>query len=136
MASQVPPQKGVAYTFYIALVSQSDTDVFKTSVTLAEGDVKVSKDGGSFTNITTLPTEIGTSGVVAVSLSATEMNADRVVVLFHDAAGNEWQDAMVCIDTASKLIDDLSVLTTADVNAECDTALADYDGPTKAEMEA
>jgi len=27
MASQIPPQKGVAYTFYIALVSQSDTDV-------------------------------------------------------------------------------------------------------------
>ena len=37
----------VAYTFYTYLINQSDTDVFKTSVTLAAGDVKWSKDGSS-----------------------------------------------------------------------------------------
>jgi len=105
MASSVPPVKGSAFTFDISLVSQTDTDIFKTSVTLASGDVQMSKDGGAFTNIATLPTEIGTTGVLAVTLSATEMTADRVTVRFHDVAGNEWQDAMVTIYTAAQTLD-------------------------------
>ena len=105
MASTLPPVKGAAFTFDIALVSQGDTDIFQTSVTLAAGDVTVSKDGGAFGNITSLPTEIGTSGVLVVALTTTEMNADRVTVLFHDAAGSEWQDACVTIYTAAQTLD-------------------------------
>lgn len=105
MASSLPPVKGSAFTFDVSLVSQADTDVFKTSCTLAAGDIQVSKDGGAFANITTLPTEIGTSGVLPVALSATEMNADRVTVRFHDAAGDEWQDALVTIYTAAQTLD-------------------------------
>jgi len=51
MASQVPPKRGEAYSFEVALTSQSDTNVFQTSVTLAAGDVLVSKDGGATSNI-------------------------------------------------------------------------------------
>lgn len=109
MATQVPPLKGAAFSFEVSLTSQADTDIFKTSVTLAAGDVTVSKDGGSFSNITTLPTEISTSGVLTVALSSTEMNADRVAVRFHDAAGDEWQDKLVVIMTASQQVDDLAV---------------------------
>lgn len=116
MANMLPPVKGAAFTFDISLVSQADTDVFKTSVTLAEGDITISKDGGSYTNIATLPTEIGTTGVLPVALSTDEMNADRVTVRFHDAAGDEWQDAIVTIytsgqtlDTIEGLVDDIGV---------------------------
>jgi len=105
MASSLPPVKNAAFTFDVCLVSQADTDIFKTSVTLAAGDITVSKDGGAFSNITTLPTEIGTSGVLPIALSATEMNADRVTVRFHDAAGDEWQDALVTIYTAAQTLD-------------------------------
>lgn len=105
MASTLPPVKGAAFTFDICLVSQADTDVFKTSPTLAAGDITVSKDGGDFANITTLPTQIETSGVLPVALSATEMNADRVTVRFHDAAGDEWQDALVTVYTAAQTLD-------------------------------
>lgn len=105
MASSLPPVKATAFTFYVALVSQADTDVFKTSATLAAGDVKVSKDGGAFSNVATLPTEIGTSGVLSCPLSATEMNADVVTVKFSDAAGAEWQDALVVIYTAAQTLD-------------------------------
>ena len=105
MASSLPPVKNAAFTFYVALVSQADTDIFKTSVTLAAGDVKVSKDGGAFANVASLPTEIGTSGVLSCPLSANEMNADVVVVKFTDAAGAEWQDALVTIYTAAQTLD-------------------------------
>lgn len=113
----VPPLKNSAYTFDVCLVSQADTDVFKTSVTLAAGDIQISKDGGAFANITTLPTEISTSGVLPVALTATEMNADRIAVRFHDAAGDEWQDLLVTIDTETVQINDLataSALATVD----------------------
>jgi len=109
----VPPLKNSAFSFETALDSQSDGDVFQTSVTLAAGDVTVSKDGGAFSNITTLPTEISTTGVLTVSLSADEMNADRITVRFHDAAGDEWQDLLVTIDTETVQINDLA--TSADL---------------------
>lgn len=106
MASDIPPVKGTAYTEYIWLLSQADTDLFQTSVTLAAGDVTVSKDGAAFNNIAALPTEIGTSGCLAVALSATEMNADVVIVRFRDAAGNEWCDAGIVIHTVGQTFDD------------------------------
>lgn len=105
MASALPPVKDAAFTFFISLVSQADADVFKASPTLAAGDITVSKDGGNFANITTLPTQIQSTGVLPVGLSATEMNADLIVVLFHDAAGDEWQDALVTIYTAAQTLD-------------------------------
>lgn len=37
MASVNPPKKNTAYTFYVSLVSQADTRIFKASPTLAAG---------------------------------------------------------------------------------------------------
>ena len=97
--SNNPPVKGVAYTFFISLVSQADTDIFQKTVTLAAGDVKVYQDGVLDGNIDTLPVEIGATGVLNVTLSIAEMTADIVTVAFCDAAGDEWQDAVVDIYT-------------------------------------
>ena len=113
MASQVPPKRGEAFSFEIGLVSQDDTDIFQTSVTLAAGDVVVYQDGVLDGNIDTLPVEIGTSGLLTVSLSVDEMTADRITVLFHDVTGDEWQDMSVTIHTVTNLqIDDLLASTT------------------------
>ena len=120
MASSLPPVKGAAFTFDICLVSQADTDVFKTSPTLAAGDVTVSLDGGNYANITSLPSQIQTTGVLPVALSAAEMTADRVTVKFHDAAGDEWQDALVTIYTAAQTLD------TTDAVADAIKAKTDY----------
>lgn len=159
MANALPPVKGSAYSFEMSLVSQADTDTFQDNPTLAAGDVKVVKDGTLDGNIDSLPTAVGSlTRVITVTLSADEMNADRVAVLFHDAAGDEWQDALVFINTAAQTLDTIdtnvdSVLTdtgttipaqisglndlsAADVNAEVDTALSDYDAPTKGELDA
>lgn len=108
MATLIPPKRGTAYTIEIGLVSQVDENIFKTSPTLAAGDVTVSKDGGSFVNIDTLPSEIGSSGVLTLNLISAEMGADRVVVKFHDVAGAEWRDLLVIIQTVSTQLDDLA----------------------------
>ena len=133
MASTLPPVKGAAFTFDIALVSQASPYIFKTSPTLAAGDITVSLDQGNFANITTLPTQIQTTGVLPVALTAAEMNADLVVVLFHDAAGAEWQDAVVSIytggqtlDTIEGLVDDIGVAG-AGLTALGDVRLANLD---------
>ncbi len=48
-------KKNAAYTMYVGLVDQSNTKVFRAAPTLAAGDFKVSKDGGAFANLGTLP---------------------------------------------------------------------------------
>lgn len=95
-----PPIKNAAWAFYISLISQVDTDIFQTNPTFEAGDVKISKDGGALINITTLPvvTPAG-SKIVLVSLSAAEMNGNKICLIFSDQADAEWQDAMIMIAT-------------------------------------
>lgn len=68
--------------------------------------MKIIKDGTLDGNIDTLPTAVTSlTRVITVALSADEMNADRVAVLFHDAAGSEWQDSLVSIYTSGQTLD-------------------------------
>ena len=86
MASQVFPKKNAAFTFYIGLVDQADTKLFKSSATLAAGDFKVSIDGAALNNLATLPSvNPAASKLVLVSLSAAEMNGDNIQVIFRRA---------------------------------------------------
>ncbi len=88
-----PPRYGQAFVFFVSLVDQTNTKLFKASPTLVAGDVRISKDGGSFANLATLPSVLPAGGkAVRVSLSATEMQADNAFILFSDVAGNEWCD--------------------------------------------
>ncbi len=112
MATYQPPKRGAEYIFYVGLVSQADAKLLKGSATLAAGDVQVSKDGGAFANLTTLPAVTPAAGKgIKVTLSATEMTADNVTVVFSDAAGAEWCDLIVNIATAARQIDDLATPT-------------------------
>lgn len=123
MATYQPPKRGVEYITYVSLVSQADAKLLQSNPTLAAGDVKISKDGGAFANLNTLPTVTPASGKgVKVTLSATEMTADNVLVIFSDAAGAEWCDLSLNIQTSAQQIDDLA--TPAQVNAEVVDALA------------
>jgi hypothetical protein len=114
MASQVTPKKNAAYSFYAALTSQANTNVFQANPTLTTGDVKVSIDGGALQNIATLPVVTpAASKAILVSLSSTEMNADNTQVIFSDAAGSEWADALFNIQTTARQIDDLAFPSTS-----------------------
>lgn len=123
------PKKNVAYIFYISLVDSSDTGSFRANPTIAAGDFKVSTDGGAFGNLATLPvvTPVG-SIAVKVSLSAGEMNGDKIMVQAIDAAGAEWDDVLLFIDATTANVDDValtSALSTHD--GKLDTAQSDLD---------
>ena len=113
MSVSSPPKKNAAHTFGVGLLSRANPDVFQTNPTLAAGDVKVSIDFGAFANLTTLPvvTPAG-SEQVKVDLSAAEMNGNKIGILFRDAAGAEWSDLYIELETVAAQMDDLVRSTT------------------------
>lgn len=114
MASYVPPQKNVEYIFYIDLISQADTKKFQVNPTLAAGDVLVSTDGGATSNLDTLPTVTPAGGTsVKVTVSTTEMNGDNIKIVFIDAAGAEWCDLGINIQTSAQSLDATDVVADA-----------------------
>lgn len=131
MATYQPPKRGAEHIFYVGLVSKADAKLLKGSATLAAGDVQVSKDGGAFANLTTLPAVTPAGGkAIKVTLSATEMTADNVTVVFSDVAGDEWCDLIVNIPTAARQIDDLATQTSVDtidnfIDTEIGTIITD-----------
>jgi len=109
MPSYQPPLKNSAYIFYVSLVSQADTKIFKVSPTLATGDVKAAIDDAAPGNLATLPVvDADYTKRVKVSLSAAETNGDRVTVIFADASGAEWCDLTVDIATVTNQFDALA----------------------------
>ena len=87
MPSYFPPKKNTAYTCYISLISQANTKVMQSTPTLASGDFKVSIDGGTLNNLTTLPSvSPASSKMVVVSLTSSEMNGDNITLVCSDAA--------------------------------------------------
>lgn len=116
------PKYGVAYTFDIELSSQGTAATFQSSPTLAAGDVKITKNGGALADLATLPVVTPAAGTtVKVDLSATEMQAERIAVLFVDAAGAEWHPVTARLHTTTLTIED--ILTAAQVNTEVVDAL-------------
>lgn len=94
------PVKGVSYTFYISLESQTSPGTFQSNPTIVAGDFNISKDDGTFAALTTTPTVDPSSSVqVKVQLSGTEMNADHISFIAEDAAGDEWFSQRVDIHT-------------------------------------
>ncbi len=109
MTTYIPPKKNTAFVFYISLVSQAASPDFQANPTLAAGDVKVAIDDGAPANLATLPAvDADFTKRVKVSLSASEMNGDNISVIFSDAAGAEWHDLSVLLQTATQQVDDLA----------------------------
>lgn len=92
------PAKGIAHEFYVALDDVTGTN-FKSNPTIAVGDFTISKDGGAFTNLVTTPTVDPTSSIaVNVSLTAEEMDADKIVIYAKDLSGDEWEELVMTLD--------------------------------------
>lgn len=123
MATYNTPKRAVAHKFYVSLVDQADTKKIKINPTIAAGDFKISKDGGAFSNLATLPSaNPASSGAVMIDLSGTEMTADNVVILCIDAAGAEWCDLSVNLQTAARQLDDLAYPATSGRSLLVDTS--------------
>lgn len=110
MPSYVTPKINTQYIFYISVVSQADTKLMQNSATIAAGDFQVSTNGGTLANLTTIPAVTpASSDMIKITLSTSEMNGDNVTVVCSDAAGSEWCDQVINIQTSATQMDDLNV---------------------------
>lgn len=98
-----PPKRGEDFEFPFFLEDYANPGNWRANPTLAAGDVKISKDGGAWANLTNLPTVSPAGGEqIVVVLTATEMTADKVSVKFIDqTAPKEWTDAAYGILTTA-----------------------------------
>lgn len=103
MAASNPPTRGEAIDFDVTLEDWANPGRMKLNPTLAAGDVKIVKDNGAAANLNTLPSVAPAGGyVVDGILSATEMDADKVTVYFHDQTEPpEWGDHSFTILTSA-----------------------------------
>lgn len=117
---------------YQALNSQSSL-----TVTMEIYDETHAKDGVNFPDVTM--TEFESSGRYYGSFTPDVEGIWNVAI--SDAAGRgkvikQFAVAGHDIDAIGDAVATLNDVSTVEVNAEVDTALADYDGPTKAELDA
>lgn len=92
---------GAAFTIQgVPLVTKGASD-YLANPTLAAGDVKLSKDGGAFTNLGTLPDAEPNSGkAIRVILADTETECTFGVIDFIDQTSpKEWEDQRVIFMT-------------------------------------
>jgi len=103
MANSNPPKRAQAFRTYICVRDATDNLSLRSSPTIAAGDFKVSKDGGAFANLTTLPAVTPASSVgIQIDLSATEMTADNVLITWIDQTSTkEWADGWLEINTTA-----------------------------------
>jgi hypothetical protein len=111
-------KKNEAVTLYVTLADPTNADIRVTNPPLAAGDARVSGDGGTFTNLATLPVVAPAGDVgVRIVLSASEMNFDNVLVVLADQTGPEvWSALTISIHTYAVDQDDL-VRSTVPANA-------------------
>jgi hypothetical protein len=81
---------GAVHTFRAPILKAKEIDfAHAADWTPAAGDVMISKDGGAFTNIATLPAFITGSAVLTWTLSAAETEATEVIIQVIDKAGTK-----------------------------------------------
>lgn len=93
---------GVQVDVYFPMIKRAVVD-FAVSAdwTPASGDTKISKDGGATATTTNQPSAIamGNTAYWKLTLSATEMQAARIVVTIADSATKAVEDQMILIHT-------------------------------------
>lgn len=101
MASIVYPVRATALVFEIEVFD--NTGKLLTAATFSSSTI--SKDGGSFNPMSNAPVEIGVTGVYTISVTASEMTADRVKGKFVISGA---PDITFTIYTVLRRIDDLA----------------------------
>lgn len=129
---------GAATTILFPLIDAGTNDFESTPVTFAAGDTKIIKDEGAAANTTNNPAHEG-NGVYSLALTATEMQAARIVITIIDSATKTWEDQAIIIstygnasgqhafdlDTATQSV---NVLQISGDSTAADNLEADYDG--------
>ncbi len=90
---------GEATTILFPLIDAGAQDFENTPVTFEAGDAQISGDEGTFVNTTNTPAHRG-NGIYSLALTATEMEAARIVVTIIDQTSpKEWEDQAILIAT-------------------------------------
>ena len=129
---------GTQTTFYFPLIDAGAADFESTPVTHASGDSQISKDGGAFANTSNAFAHEG-NGIYSIVLTATEMQAAKIVVTLIDTATKLWEDQSIIIDTygnasAQHAFDldtatqGVDVVSVSGDSTAADNLEADYDG--------
>jgi len=119
----IKAKKNAVYYLSFPAINSSTPESYVSGESIV--DSAYYKDGvGAWTSMAIADTvsEIGSTGVYELDLSASELNHDKVLIKF---TSTNMADDMVMFDLSAKLVDDLQDLSAAQVNAECDTAIAD-----------
>ena len=89
---------GALTTILFPLIDRDAVDFESTPVTFVAADTQISKDEGAFANTGATPAHEG-NGVYSLALTATEMEAARIMITCIDAATKTWEDQAIIIDT-------------------------------------
>lgn len=123
-------QYGVATTLYFPLIDKGATDLESTPVTIASGDIKISKDGGAFANTATATFSHVAGGIYSIPLTATEMQAKQIVIKVVDQTGTkEWEDQVIIVTTCNHASAEIPTVspTADDVRSAVGLASANLD---------
>lgn len=88
---------------YTVLLTKDSRDA-KVDPTLASGDVQISKDGGSFANMSSLPTvSPASSPQVKITFSSAELECKTAMIRFKDQTDPaEWEEQHILIETKNR----------------------------------
>lgn len=124
-------------------LDSTDGDTEETALTIAQSDMLLSKDGGGYAQKSAAGNATHDSdGNYTTTLSTTDTNTVGELKLYVHVSGAlaVWERFYVVeeaiYDKLFAASGELNDLSAAQVNAEVDTGLADYDGPTKAELDS
>lgn len=129
-------------------IDDTDGATAETGLTIANTDIRLSKNGGNMVAKNSGGGTHDENGYYTITLDATDTNTVGRLQISCKVAGalavfQEYQvleetvyDALFASGAAGELLVALSTQGKADVNAECDTALTDYDAATGAEVAA
>jgi hypothetical protein len=118
-------KQGVAASIVFPLL-EAGSATRKSGATLAAGDFKICRHTGGAWDIrnptTAVPTEIGTTGLYELPMTAAELIPDDqkypVIIACHDAAGAQWDDQAIVIRLFDTNIDDVQTLGAGSINWE------------------
>lgn len=121
-------------------LDDTDGKTPENGLTIANTDLRIWKTGATtLTNKNSGGATFIETGIYYATLDATDTNTLGPVVIYTIISGAlvvVFRGLIVPVATYDALITNgLNDLSAAQVNAECDTALADYDGPTNTEFE-
>jgi len=131
-------------------LDDTDGKTAETGLTISQADIRLSKNGGAFaqSNDSSGATH-DENGWYYLQLDTTDTNTlGPLTVAIHESGAlpvwrefmivtSNWYDTMFSTDQLDVNVTNIEGSDPTDqINAACDTALADYDGPTNAEMEA